>query len=78
VLVVGDGLRLVMGGTGAGLFVAGLAAPVTRRLLYGVGPLDPVAFGGVAVILGMAALAACWWPARSASRLPLAETLRAD
>jgi ABC-type antimicrobial peptide transport system permease subunit len=77
-LVFGEGLRLVLAGTGAGVLAAVLAAPVTRGMLYGLGPLDPVAYVAVASLLALAALAACWWPARSASRLPLAQTLRAD
>jgi putative ABC transport system permease protein len=77
-LVFGEGLRLVLAGTGAGVLAAVLAAPVPRGMLYGLGPLDPVAYVAVASLLALAALAACWWPARSASRLPLAQTLRAD
>jgi putative ABC transport system permease protein len=51
--------------------ILGLASSVclTRllsSLLFGVTPIDPLTFGGVAVLLAVVALAACYIPARRA------------
>jgi predicted permease len=67
---------------GAGVLLgAGAALGVTRlltSLLYGVPATDVVAFGGAAVLLGAAALAASWIPARRAASLDPVVALRAD
>jgi predicted permease len=72
-----DILRLIFGSGGklAGLGVAiGLAAALglTRfmaALLYGIGATDPLTFVGVALLLTVVALSACYVPARCASRV---------
>ena len=48
------------------------ALGVTRylgSLLYGVRPFDPLTFFAVALLLGLVALAACYFPARRAARV---------
>lgn len=72
-----DILRLILsrGGKLAGVGVAiGLVAAlgVTRlmtSMLYGVGASDPLTFTGVAILLTLVALAACYIPARRATRI---------
>jgi predicted permease len=72
-LVVRQGLRLALIGAAAGLALAFAATRLTRSLLYGVGPTDPATFAGVALFLIVVALAACYLPARRATRVdPLA------
>ena len=54
---------------------------VTRSLesmLVDVPRLDPVAYGVVAILLTLVALAACWIPASRATRVDPVVALRAD
>jgi predicted permease len=63
---------------GAVLGILG-ALSVTRylaSLLYGVRPFDPLTFLTVALLLGLVALAACYLPARRASRVDPITALR--
>ena len=61
----------------------GLAGSVAMRKLiatqlYDVYPLDPVVMGGVALVLGITALAACVVPARRAMRTDPMVALREE
>ena len=80
----GDVLRLVLGhGTkmaGLGVLI-GIAAAfgltgLMAKMLYGVSPNDPLTFAGVAVLLTLVALAACYIPARRATRVDPIVALR--
>jgi putative ABC transport system permease protein len=51
---------------------------VLKSVLVGSGSLDPVAFLGAALILGAAAFLACYFPARRATRIDPAITLRTE
>ncbi len=67
---------------GIGL-IAGLAIAValTRSmssLLYGVSPLDALAFGGALLVVGLVALVSSYLPARRASRVAPATAIRAE
>jgi macrolide transport system ATP-binding/permease protein len=56
----------ILGGLGVGLVLAALASRLLVGVLYGLNPLDSVAFGGVILFLGGVALGACYLPARRA------------
>jgi putative ABC transport system permease protein len=68
-MVVWDGLRLGLIGIAIGLVAAAFAAEAVRALLYDVHGLDPLTFLGAAGALGLAALLACYIPARRAARI---------
>ncbi len=72
-LVVSQGIRMVLIGMVLGLAGAFALTRALGSLLLGVGTTDPVTFVGVAVLLVMVALLACYIPVRRAARVdPLA------
>ena len=77
-LVLRQGFMLA----GIGVAIGGLVAVVSTRLisslLYGVQPTDAIAFVGAALLLGLAALAATWFPAMRAARVDPVIALRSD
>ena len=75
-LVVGEGLKIVTVGIFVGIGAAFLLTRFMRSLLYGVGPNDPLTFALVAVLFTLVALAACYIPARRASRVDPIVALR--
>jgi putative ABC transport system permease protein len=77
-LVLGRGLLVTGVGLGVGI---GCALGLTRliaMLLYGVEPNDPLTFVVVASILALVALAACYIPARRATRVDAVIALRSE
>ena len=76
--VLAEGGRLVFAGIPLGLTGAALLAHLMASLLYGVAPIDPITYAGVALTLTAVALAACWVPARSATQVDPVEVLKAE
>ena len=75
-LVMGRGVRLTLLGLALGLAGSVVVARLLRSHLFGVTPLDPATFGGVALLLTGVALAASYVPARRATRVEPSEALR--
>jgi ABC-type antimicrobial peptide transport system permease subunit len=75
-LVLRHGLALAATGAVIGLVAAAALTRLMSSLLFGVRPVDPVTFAGVAVLLVAIALLACWLPARRAMRIDPIEALR--
>jgi ABC-type antimicrobial peptide transport system permease subunit len=76
--VLGDGLRQAAFGISGGLAIALLSAGSIRSLLPGVAVWDPIAFGGAALALAVAAFAAADLPARRAAAVDPMTSLRGD
>jgi predicted permease len=77
-LVMHSGLKLVALGVVIGLVAAAVAARLIQTLLYAVQPLDPLVYGGVALLFGLIAALACLVPSLRASRIDPLVALRAD
>ena len=77
-LIIRQGLVLTGIGVVLGLAAAAAGAQVLRSLLFGVSALDPLAFGGAALLFGLVSLAASYLPARRATRLSAVTALRAE
>jgi len=78
-MVIGQGFRLALFGTGAGTACALVLTRVLSSfsgLLYGVGASDPLTFLAVPCVLIAATVAACYIPARRAARLEPTIALR--
>jgi predicted permease len=77
-LILRQGLMLAGIGVAIGAFAAFGVTRLLRTLLYGVPSTDIVAFGGAALVLVVAALAASWVPARRAASVDPVEALRSE
>jgi putative ABC transport system permease protein len=77
-LFVIHGVVTAAAGTAIGLAGAFVLSRWMETMLFEVTPTDPVTFAGVAVVLLVVAAAACYIPARRASRLDPLMALRTD
>jgi putative ABC transport system permease protein len=75
-LVLGEGLRLALLGAAIGLAGSFFAARLLSGMLFGVAPSDPFTFASVAFVLVAVAMAACYIPARRATRVDPLVALR--
>ena len=77
-MILGQGMALAFVGVALGLFGALWLTRLLQQLLFEVTPTDPLTYLGVAVVLGLAALVACYVPARRASRVDPIIALRIE
>jgi ABC-type antimicrobial peptide transport system permease subunit len=67
--VLGRGIRLSAAGLAIGLLGAYSLRRVLASQVFGVSPSDPLVYAGAAALMFGVALAACYLPARRASRV---------
>ena len=77
-MVLRQGVVLAGAGVAIGLGLGAVAAQFLRSLLLGVSAIDPVTFGGAAVLFTAVALVASYVPARRAARVDPMVALRAE
>jgi len=77
-LVLRQGMKLVLIGVLAGCALAAAGSRLLSSLLFGVGPLDPLAFVGAAVLFVVVGGVACYLPARRATGIEATVALRCE
>ena len=75
-MVIGRGIVVTAIGLSIGLVLSVMLARLLASFLYGVSATDWQIFGGVSLALAMAAILACYIPARRAMRIEPVEALR--
>jgi len=75
-LVLGRGIRLVALGMAIGIGAALGLARYLQTLLYGVRPIDPLAYATVTILLLIVTFGACYVPARRATKVDPMVALR--
>lgn len=77
-LVLGQGLRMTLLGLAVGLMLSFVMTRFLRTQLLGVTPTDTLTYAGVAVLLCVVALTACYIPARRATKVQPLVALRCE
>jgi putative ABC transport system permease protein len=75
-MVVRMGLQLVVVGVVIGLLATVAATRVLANQLWGVTARDPITLGAAVLVMTLAGLAACYFPARRATRVDPMVALR--
>ena len=77
-LIMREGLVLTGVGVVLGVGVALVGASGLGSMLIGIGPADPLSFGGAALLLLLVGAAASYIPARSAASVDPSVALRSE
>jgi putative ABC transport system permease protein len=77
-MVIGEGFKLTVAGLALGLAVAFALSRLIASQLFGVAATDPLTYAGVATLLGVVAMVACYLPARRAARVDPMIALRRE
>jgi putative ABC transport system permease protein len=77
-LVLKQGMKPAGLGVLAGLLMAPVAAYTMKSLLFGIGPLDPMTFLSVPILLLLIAGLACYIPSVRATRIDPTVALRSE
>ncbi|MBI1760545.1 MAG: ABC transporter permease [Acidobacteria bacterium] len=80
-MIIKRGARLLATGIGVGLLGSLLATRLLKGYVWNLSAFDsfdPLTFGAVALLLLLAGLQACWWPARRAARIDPLVALRME
>jgi predicted permease len=77
-LVLSDGARLTLGGVVLGVAAALALTRGVKSVLYRVTAADPWTYCGVAALLAVVGMLACYFPARRASRMDPVQALRRE
>jgi putative ABC transport system permease protein len=77
-MIMKRGSRLLLAGIALGLAGGLLTARLLARQIWHVSPFDPFSFSVVSMVLLVAGLLACVWPARRAAKIDPIEALRCE
>jgi ABC-type antimicrobial peptide transport system permease subunit len=77
-MILGEGLTLSLTGLTLGLVGALWLGRAGASLLFGVTSTDPATFVAVSTLLVAVAVAACWFPARRATKIEPIVALRRE
>jgi ABC-type antimicrobial peptide transport system permease subunit len=77
-MVLREGLALAAAGIAIGLLAALGLTRYLQTLLFAIRPTDALVYVSVSVVLGAAALAGCYLPARRATQVDPAVVLREE
>jgi len=76
--VMGRAAALAAAGSAIGLAGCVAVRGVLSKMIFGIGPTDPVILASAVLFMAGIAVAACWLPARRAMAVDPAEVLRGE